>query len=103
MFSGQLRRNPGTGLNGVGGALLGLALSVLLHALLAGPMNHLVRPALAYVGLTQWLYLTPAAWLAGRAGYPMVRRGLLLGGASTLLLNAVAYGIMFYLFFIPRG
>jgi hypothetical protein len=87
---------------GRGGVLLGLALCGLLH-LLQAPMNHLVRPALAYAGLTQWLYLAPAAWAAGRTGFPMVRRGLVMGGGATLLINAIAYGVMYYLFFIPKG
>ena len=94
---------PGAWLtDGRGGVLLGLTLCGLLH-LLQVPMNHLVRPALAYAGLTQWLYLAPAAWAAGRSGYPMVRRGLIVGGGVTLVINGIAYGIMYYLFFIPKG
>lgn len=102
MFGAWLSRGRGTVLSGGRGVMMGLALCGLLH-LLQLPMNHLVRPALAYAGLTQWLYLAPAAWAAGRAGYPTVRRGLLMGGAITLLLNVAAYGIMYYLFFVPKG
>lgn len=102
MFGVRTVGKQGTGLTGGGGVLLGLAACLLLH-LLQLPMSHLVRPALAYVGLTQWLYMAPAVWLAGRARYPMIRRGLLLGGAITLALNALAYGIMYYLFFVPKG
>jgi hypothetical protein len=81
--------------------LLGIIAALLLH-LLQLPIGLVVKPALAYIGLTQWLYMVPAILVARRAGQTALVTSLCLGGAVTFLLNAVAYGVAYYLFFVPR-
>ncbi|MDF2630702.1 MAG: hypothetical protein K0R39_4533 [Symbiobacteriaceae bacterium] len=96
-----LRAGRATWKLGTGGVLIGVLLAVVLHLLQVLLKHALPQPSLAYVGLSQWLYLVPAAWGADRIGYPMVRRGVLIAGLVGSGLNLIAYGVIYYLFFVP--
>jgi hypothetical protein len=84
-----------------GQVLAGVLLALLLHVLQV-PIGLVVKPPLAYIGLTQWLYLIPAMNLARRKGYGALSHGVALAGAAVLLLNAAACAVVYYLFFVPR-
>lgn len=74
----------------------GLILGLLLHALQLG-LRLLLPQTVVYIGLTQWVYIGPALLL-----WPGLRRGLLIAGGLTFAVNAVAYGVMYWLFFVPH-
>jgi len=52
----------------------------------------LVLPFLALIGLAQWFYLTPAAWLFWRRGWTGTAKGVVIAGGLMLLLNGLYYG-----------
>ncbi|HWI62914.1 MAG TPA: hypothetical protein VNT75_13795 [Symbiobacteriaceae bacterium] len=76
--------------------LVGVALGLALHVLQPG-LRLLFPQSLVYIGLTQWIYLLPAVLL-----FPALRRGLFVAGALTFVVNAMAYGVMYWLFFVPH-
>jgi hypothetical protein len=97
-----LKPSPGEGRS----VALGFFLSLLLHpvALVAiGIIGTgidrregalLVLPFLAFIGLTQWFYIGPAAWLFRRRGATAVAKGLVIGGGLVTLGNTLCYGGM---------
>ena len=54
----------------------------------------LTLPFIAFVGLTQWIYLGPAAWLLRRRGARAVAMGVVITGGLVTLVNAIGYGGM---------
>jgi hypothetical protein len=99
---------PRSQLAGVLGGLaltLGLhvaaGIAVLIAAGIAGALQPRSETALAIViiflaglGLWQWLYVAPVAWIARRAGFAGLAKGLWIGGALGTLLAALWYGGM---------
>ena len=55
-------------------------------------MPYSVLPFLVLVGVTEWVYLGPAAWLFRRRGSNAVAKGILIGGALVTLATGVCYG-----------
>jgi hypothetical protein len=90
--------------------LLGVGLALLLHLLqlpLAYGLAHLglsIETALGvftnlsplFIGVTQLVYLVPAILIARAKGKRGLAKGLLIGGALTLLLNGLCYGYFFF-------
>jgi hypothetical protein len=90
--------------------LLGIGLAFLLHILqipLAGGLGFLVsqwKPEIGVVfygsplaiGVTQLVYLVPAIVFALMKGKKGLVKGLLIGGALTLLLNGLCFGIIMF-------
>jgi hypothetical protein len=93
---------PGEG-RGVAG---GIVLSVLLHpiALIAVGLIGLaidrregallIVPFLALIGVAQWLYLGPTAWLLRRRGATAVAKGVVIAGGLLMLGSTLCYGGM---------
>ncbi|HLN63802.1 MAG TPA: hypothetical protein VK464_19960 [Symbiobacteriaceae bacterium] len=79
----------------------GIILALVLH-LLQVPLRFAIHPSLAYVGLTQWLYLGPAALLARQTGRRLLMLGLVAGGVLTALLNAGAWVAAYFIYFVGR-
>jgi len=52
----------------------------------------LVLPFIAFVGITQWIYLGPVAWLLWRRGSRAVVKGLVIGGGLMTLGTGLCYG-----------
>jgi hypothetical protein len=97
-----LKPAPGEGRGVAGGCLL----SVLLHPIVlivVGIIGTaidrregalLVLPFIAFVGLTQWLYIGPVAWLLRRRGSTAVAKGLMISGGLVTLGTGLCYGGM---------
>jgi len=95
-----LKPAPGEGR----GVFRGVLLSLLLHpvafiviAIIGAAIEPregalLVLPFLAFAGVTEWLYLGPAAWLFRRRGSHAVAKGILIGGAVVTLATGLCYG-----------
>lgn len=49
-----------------------------------------------FIGLTQWLWLVPAAIYASAKGRRGIKNGILIAGALVFLLNATFWGVCFY-------
>lgn len=47
-----------------------------------------------FIGLSQWLYLGPAIWIALRKGRRRTAAGFAIGGGITLLLNSACFGTL---------
>lgn len=89
-----------------GSLLLGIGLALVLHfafaavcltfgsLLFEGPGKGL-RP-LMWVGVTQWLYLTPAVILALWRSRWRTLAGLLCAGGITMVLNAAGLWLAFH-------
>jgi hypothetical protein len=54
----------------------------------------LVLPFLALIGITQWIYIGPAAWLLRRRGSTAIAKGVVIGGGLMTLANTLCYGGM---------
>jgi hypothetical protein len=54
----------------------------------------LVLPFLAFIGLTQWLYIGPAAWLLRSRGRTAIAKGVVIGGGLVTLASTLCYGGM---------
>ncbi len=90
--------------------LLGMLLTLLLHLIqlpLAGGLGLLVslwRRNIGVVfymsplaiGVTQLIYLIPAILIARARGHRGLMKGLLIGGALTLLLNGLCFGYFLF-------
>jgi hypothetical protein len=86
------------------GVIRGVLLSFVLHpvaliviAIIGTSIDRnegalLVLPFLAFTGVTEWIYLGPAAWLLRRRGSVAVAKGVVIGGALVTLLNTLCYG-----------
>jgi hypothetical protein len=87
------------------GVALGFFLTLVLHfaafmtiaiigAAIEGRQDGalLVLPFLALIGLAQWTYLAPAAWLFWRRGWTGTSKGVVISGALMLLFNVLFYG-----------
>jgi hypothetical protein len=82
----------------------GFAIGIVLHLICQGvfygcqsakersPNDFLgAAAAVLLIGLTQWVYLVPAAIAAVATGRKAWAKGLLLCGAVTLLLNGICF------------
>ena len=49
-----------------------------------------------YIGLSQLVYMIPAAWIARRKGETETAKGLIVGASLTFLLNAACNGLVFF-------
>jgi hypothetical protein len=88
------------------GVAVGLVLSLLLHPLalvlvvIVGSWIDpregalLFVPFLALIGLTEWIYLGPAAWLLRRRGSVAMAKGVVIGGGLVTLASTLGYGGM---------
>ena len=95
-----LKPAPGEGR----GVARGFVLSLLLHPLalivvgIIGTLIDrqegalLVLPFLVFIGVTQWIYLAPVAWLLKRSGSPAVAKGVVIGGGLLTLACSLCYG-----------
>ena len=54
----------------------------------------LVLPFLAFIGLTQWIYIGPAAWLLRRRGSTAIAKGVVIAGGLVTLASTLCYGGM---------
>jgi hypothetical protein len=54
----------------------------------------LVLPFLAFIGVTQWIYIGPAAWLLWRRGSTAIAKGVVIGGSLVTLASTLCYGGM---------
>ena len=52
----------------------------------------LVLPFLAFMGVTQWIYLGPFAWLLRRRGSTVMAKGVVIAGGVVTVANALFYG-----------
>ena len=95
---------PGEGRGVTRGFLLNLVLHT-VAAIVIGIIGSrlepggalLVLPFLAFLGVTQWLYIGPAAWLLRRRGSNATAKGVLVAGSLTTLANVLFYGVVFLL------
>jgi hypothetical protein len=84
----------------------GCILSVLLHpvalvvigiigtAIDRNEGTLLVLTFLAFIGLTQWVYIGPAAWLLRRRGATAIAKGVVISGGLVTLASTLCYGGM---------
>lgn len=98
----DLKPVPGEGR----GVALGVIVSVVLHAAalvviaiigtaIGGREGALLTlPFIALVGLTQWIYLGPAAWLLRRRGAAAMAKGVVIAGGLVTLGSTLCYGGM---------
>jgi hypothetical protein len=54
----------------------------------------LVLPFLALIGVTQWIYIGPAAWLLRRRGATAIAKGVVIAGCPVTLASTLCYGEM---------
>lgn len=91
------------------GVVIGVAITMVLHVVCLVPLAAALLTifsivdlgeAAAFVpvvlfgaiGISQAIYVGPAAWYAHRRGRVDVARGILLGAGMTVLLNAACWG-----------
>ena len=98
----DLKPAPGEGRGVAGGFILSFALHI--PALIAvGVIGSFIDPKegyllflpfLAAIGLAEWIYLYPSAWLLRRRGATAIAKGILIGGGVVTLGSTVCYGGM---------
>jgi hypothetical protein len=54
----------------------------------------LVLAFLAFIGIAQWIYIGPAAWLLRRRGSTAIAKGVVIGGSLVTLASTLCYGGM---------
>lgn len=91
------------------GVAIGFILSFFLHpiALIAVALigtaiepasgGLIALPFLAFIGVTQWLYVLPIFWLLRRRGRRALAKGVLIGGALVFLASSLCYGGLAFL------
>ena len=97
-----LKPAPGEGRGVARGFLLSLLLhpaALLVIGIIGSWMDRregalLVLPFLALIGITQWLYIAPAAWLLRRRGSTAVAKGVVICGGLVTLASTLCYGGM---------
>jgi hypothetical protein len=97
-----LKPAPGEGRGVAGGCLLSLplhlvaliAIGVIGTAIERQEGALLVLPFLAFIGLLQWIYIGPAAWLLRRRGSTAVAKGVVISGGLLMLASTLCYGGM---------
>jgi hypothetical protein len=98
----QLKPAPGEGR----GIRRGFLLNLFLHvgaAIVVGIIGSrlepggelIVVPFLALLGITQWFYIGPAAWLLRRRGSNAAAKGVLLAGSLVTAANVLFYSVVF--------
>jgi len=95
----RLKPAPGEGRSVFRGVLLSLLLhpvAFIVIAIIGASIERggemLALPFLVLVGVTEWLYLAPAAWLFRRRGSPAVAKGIVIGGVVVTLASGLCYG-----------
>ena len=95
-----LKPAPGEGR----GVFLGVVLTLFIHlsafiaiALIGASIERqegalLVLPFIAFVGVTQWIYLGPIAWFLRRRGSIALMKGVLIAGGLGTLATGLCYG-----------
>ena len=97
-----LKPAPGEGRGVAGGCLLSLVLHplALIAIGIVGSLiqrnegSLLVLPFIAFVGVTQWIYILPVAWLMRRRGRTAMAKGLVISGGLVMLASTLCYGGM---------
>ena len=97
-----LKPAPGEGRGVIGGVLLSFPIHLLaliaigiLGSSFGGPEGGLlVLPFIAFIGVLQWIYLGPAAWLLRRRGATAMAKGVLISGGLLTLASTLCYGGM---------
>lgn len=96
-----LKPDPGEGRGVARGFLLALVLHpvafvviAIIGASIARDGALLVLPFLMFVGITQWIYIGPAAWLLRRRGSTAMAKGVAIAGALVTLASTLCYGGM---------
>ena len=51
----------------------------------------LVLPFMTFMGVTQWIYLGPAAWFLRRRGSTAIAKGVVIAGGLVTIANALFY------------
>ena len=94
-----LKPAPGEGRAVAGGFFLSLFLhpvALVVIAIIGASIETggalVVLPFLAFIGLTQWIYIGPAAWWVRRLGSSAMAKGVVLGGCFVALVNTLCYG-----------
>ena len=54
--------------------------------------DRLILPFLAFIGIMEWIYLGPVAWLLRRRGSTATAKGVVIGGSLVTLGSAICYG-----------
>jgi hypothetical protein len=85
------------------GIALGVFLSLVLHfvafiavAMIGDAMDprqgaYFVLPFLVFIGIAQWPYLAPFAWLLWRRGWTGTAKGVIIAGVLLLIFNGLFY------------
>jgi hypothetical protein len=102
-----LKPAPGEGRGITRGFLLNLFLHV-VAAVVIGIIGSrlepggelLVLPFLAFLGVMQWIYIGPAAWLLRRRGSTATAKGVLIAGSLATAANVLFYGGVFLMSFV---
>ncbi len=97
-----LKPAAGEGRGVAGGCLLSLLLhpvALVVIGIIGSAIDRregalLVLPFLAFIGLTQWLYVGPAAWLLRWRGRMAIAKGVVIGGGLVTLASTLCYGGM---------
>ena len=95
-----LKPSPGEGRGVFRGFLLSLVLhplALLVIGIIGGAIAPpdgalLVLPFLAFIGIAEWIYLGPIAWLLRRRGSTATAKGVVIGGSLVTLASAICYG-----------
>jgi len=97
-----LKPSPGEGRGVFRGFLLSLVLhpvALVVIAIIGAAIEPregalLVLPFIAFIGIAQWIYVGPAAWLLRRRGSTALAKGVVIGGSLMTLASAICYGGM---------
>ena len=65
---------------------------IVIFSLLYDFSRSFLAPPLAFIGVSQWIYIIPAIVLAFAKGKSHLVKGLLIGAGITFLLNAACAG-----------
>src|SRR5947207_1674433 len=95
----NLKPASGEGRGVAGGFLLSLCLhplAMIAIGIIGNSIDRqegalLVVPFLAIIGIAQWIYVWPAAWLLRRRGSNAVAKGVVMGGGLVTLVSALCY------------
>ncbi len=100
MRFGDLKPAPGEAEGVARGAVLSLVLHpiALVAVAIAGAAIDardgalIVLPFLAFIGLSEWVYLAPVAWLLRRRGKIVAAKGVVMAGMAIAVANVLFYG-----------
>ena len=75
--------------------VLGIGLAFLLHLIQIPLGMFFYFIPLAFIGVSQLIYIIPAIVMAQSKEYYEMAKGLMIGAAMTFLLNAACAGVVF--------